>query len=200
MTKTNIEKTETKLTPTEQLFITASKHGFELNQDRADRLVKKAEYTASQGDITSYIFEENGLQIKHPIRMSASGIPLSSVSRLDFLPQVNKDSNIVANPTPQRGSTTQITLMGIEAFQDFVLMADAGLVEKPDRFFGNTNPTMARFAKRVGFVQTPKLADGVTATYDDVAERIFSPEILEIQQQLERRQAATAVGSLALTS
>jgi hypothetical protein len=199
MSETNIE-IKTDLSPSERLFDAASTRGFELDKERADRLVKKAEYTASLGELTSYIFEENGLQIKHPIRMGVSGVPISNVSRLDFLPQVDKDSNIVANPTPQRGSTTQITLMGIEAFQDFVLVADAGLVEKPDRFFGTTNPTMAKFAERLGFEKTPRVTDGVTATFEVVAEKIFSPEILEIQQRLEERQTALTVGSLALTN
>jgi hypothetical protein len=200
MSETKTVEKVVSLSPVEQLFEAASTFGFELDQERADRLVKKAEYTESLGDRTSFIFEENGLQIKRPVRMGVSGVPLSnSASMLDFIPQVDKDSNIIVNPNPQRGSTTQITLMGIEAFQDFVLMAEARLVPKPERFYGNTNPTMARFAKRVGFTDT-RLDRFITATYEDVAARIFSPEIIDTQHRLEERQAVLAAGTLAVKS
>jgi hypothetical protein len=200
MSEIKIKKIEiNEPTPLESLQTAGLAYNFNLEPNRARRLIELANYTASLGDRTENIFEENGLQIKRPVRMGVSGVPLSHTSRLDFLPIVDKDSNIVANPTPQRGSTTQITLMGIEAFQDFVLMADSGLIEKPESFFGITNPTMARFAKRVGFTDT-RLDRFITATYEDVAARIFSPEIIDTQHRLEERQAVLAAGTLAVKS
>jgi hypothetical protein len=187
MSETNIQNPETNLAPLERLNAAAAAHNFPLDPEHASRLVEDAARTASLGELTSNIFEYDGLQIGRPVLMSVSGVPRSLISRIDFVPQVDKDSDVIANPHPQRGSTTPITLMGIGAFQDFVLMADAGLIPKPERFFGTTNPTMAKIAKRIGFVETPRMTDGVIATYEDVAARVFSSEILDIQHRLEER-------------
>lgn len=192
--------TETDLTAQEQLVAAATARSFELDPDRADRLAEQARLAASRGNTTRHVFVQDGLIIGRPDMLDdVDRVPHALTSRLDFVPKVNKDDDVIAYSEPHRGKTTEFTLAGIGAFQDFVLLADAGLLPKPERFSDLTNPTMAKFAQRLGFVKIPHTG-WVTATYEDVASRVFSPEILEVQQRLQQRQAATAAtaGSLAL--
>ncbi len=198
MSEINVAQIESTPTTVKRITSAARFRGYELDSSRKENLLKVIEINSKIPENDRLVFHENGLMIRRPLLSSVSGIKPCQISFLDFLPIVDKDSDIVANPHPQRGSTTQITLMGIEAFQDFILMADAGLVPKPNKFFGTTNPTMAKFARRVGFESVPKLAEGVIADYDAVAERIFSPEIIDVQRRLEMRQTALAAGNLAL--
>lgn len=202
MTEINTAKTETGLTAHEQLATAAAARGFALDPVRAARLAEKAKLTNSLGDTTRHIFHQDGLIIGRPYLLDdVDGVPKGLTSRLDFVPKVEKDDNVIAYSEPHRGKTTEFTLAGIGAFQDFVLLADAGLLPKPEIFSDLTNATMAKFAQRLGFVKIPHTG-WVTASYEDVAKRVFSPDILEIQQRLEQRQAAAAAaaGSLAIAA
>lgn len=190
---------EESLEVSDRVLAAASMRGYPLQPSRLDSLTSIAKRCASVPEGDRIVFNENGLMVKRPLMMGISGVKPGQISYLDFLPIV-EGSDIVANSLPQRGSTTAITLMGIEAFQDFVLLADSGLVPKPDKFFGTTNPTMANFARRIGFESTPKLEGGVIAGYDVVAERVFSSEVLDIQNRLTERQAVVRAGQLALAS
>jgi len=197
MPEINTETLGPEPTINERVMVAATARGFELDTNGIDRIVGLTEHMPNNGAI----FTENGLKISPPGLVQASGVPTKSTSWIDFMPQLRNDNvTVIFETTPQqRGKTTQITLMGIEAFQDFVLLADAGLVTKPERLFGITNPTMAKFAKRLGFEDTPALSGGVIADYDVVASNIFSSEMLDTQQRLKQRQATmAAVGSLAL--
>lgn len=179
----------------------ASSRGLEISDERLCNLVAYNGFLQTQysddkerGEKTPIIYNKDGLIVKRPIPMRVGSFASDKMSRIDFIPIVG-DDNTIANPHPQRGKTSEITLSGIRAFQDLVLLSDAGLVEKPERFYGLTNPTMARFAKRVGFVPTPSYENGVTVSFDTVAERIFSPEIARVEQMLQARLGNVAVSA-----
>lgn len=179
----------------------ATARGLELSENRLLNLVAYNEYLqrnlsdSEKHDIkTILIYNRDGLKVNSPRPIRGRGFSFEKASMIDFIPIVG-DENTVANPHPQRGKTSEITLKGIHAFQDFVLLTDAGQIEKPDSFYGMTNPTMARFARRIGFEPMPSYENGVIASFETVAERVFSPEMAEIEKKLQTRLGTVAVGS-----
>ena len=199
MTEIQNEQLEQDRSTSQLIRDAASSRGLEISDERLRNLVayngfiqRQHKDNEEQGEKTRYIYNKDGLIVKRPMPMRVGAFASSKMSRIDFMPIVGND-NTIANPHPQRGKTSEITLSGIYAFQDFVLLTDVGLVEKPERFFGITNPTMARFAKRVGFEPTPTYEDGVTASFETVAERVFSPEMTALEQMLHARLGNVAV-------
>jgi hypothetical protein len=176
------------------LVSAATARDFELDSERMSDLIGLARSLQSQDTCLDGIYSNSGLTIGIPCPVRISGVPPGQISVIDFTPTPNGEEKSVCQP--RRDKTTEITLVGIRAFQDFILLADAGLALKPDMFFGTTNETMGRIAERLGFEPTPKMHSGVIADYDDVGSQLFSVEIKELQQRLERRLEKSA-GSLA---
>lgn len=187
MTEIRYELPERDRATADLIAKAATARGLKLSHERLQNLVTYNKYLRE-------IFNRDGLMVNRPRPIRGRGFSFEKASMIDFIPTVG-DENTVANPHPQRGKTSEITLKGIHAFQDFVLLTDAGQIDKPDGFYGTTNPTMARFARRIGFEPMPLYENGVIASFETVAERVFSPEMAEIEKKLQTRLGTVAVGS-----
>jgi hypothetical protein len=89
------------------------------------------------------------------------------IARIDFMPRGSSE--------PSDTERSQRMVMGFEALEDFVTLAELGLVLKPDFLVGDTNEVMAKISERVGF-SNKAIGDGaphysshvVYAKYDDL--------------------------------
>lgn len=144
-------------------------------------------------------YRENGLMIgavvKHPDGYTASEV--------HFAPKTPTQMH-GATKTATRGEAPTVILKGIQAMQNYVLLADAGVVNPPETIFGLTNnDAMAKTAERIGFETTrlPGKSGGqLSGRFEDIRTAVFSPEIQRLEQVLEKRLARTAqaVGSTAI--
>lgn len=190
-----VEDIELGLQQQQSLTVAAAKRGHDLDNVRMGELIELARNIEAQDSHLDGIYNNLGLSIGLPCSVRISGVHRRGrVSHVNFTPTPAGEEKSVCQP--RRDKTSEIALTGIKAFQDFILLADAGLAYKPDMFYGTTNETMRRIAQRLGFEPTPKMSGGVIAEYDDVASQLFSAETIALQQRLVRRLAKSA-GSLA---
>lgn len=178
--------------------VATARDGFELQPERLERLLDVLQRNWLRGFHEGYSYNELGLRVHTPVLVHNNEVS-ENVSIIDFMPTTQEDEDngsINGRTYAQRGQAARFTVMGIEAFQDFVILADAGLVEKPEKFSGYTNETMAIFAKRAGFEMTKKHEDDemadVKAAYETVASRVFSPKIISLHQRMTDRLAEQA--------
>lgn len=75
------------------------------------------------------------------------------------------------------------------------MLVDADYIDRPDRLEGLTNPVMARLAGRLGFKPMNKVGDMIGAEYSDVQERLFSPDMLRLEETLGQRMERVATGA-----
>lgn len=108
--------------------------------------------------------------------------------------------------------------MAIRGIQNYLLLADAGVIEKPAILFGVTNPQMAIIAERIGLLSEiarhnpGKPAEAhqkmremarleVSGSFDEISRRAFSAETQRLEHLLARRLAAEkGAGEAALGS
>jgi len=132
-------------------------------------------------------FKKDGLIIS-----KATDVPdQPSYSSVHFTPRLPGERRGGAT-TPQRGHATAISLSGVCAAQDYVLLCEAGYIEPPEIFLGHTNQTMARVAARLGFEPYGDLGK-VGVQYETLREKVFSPDTRELQIVLSRRLGRTSL-------
>lgn len=122
---------------------------------------------------------------------------------INFMPRTEKYPR--GATVTQRGEGSRVMLQGIRVMQDYVLLADAGVLAPPDVFEGTTNNAqMAKVAERLGFQAADDWDDTgkVSGDFDVIRKRVFSPKVRQVEQVLERRLARTTatVGATALSS
>jgi len=143
----------------------------------------------------------------------------ATASKVDFAPTSEVEGDFVSGDTFARPEhATLFTLNAIHGLQNYVLLADAGVAEKPAILFGNTNPQMAILAERVGMLsdiarenpddlaeahkkmrQTPEME--IYGSFDEVSKRLFSEDTKKLEQLLTRRLATgKQAGEAALNS
>lgn len=115
-------------------------------------------------------------------------------------------------------NSTELTLRAIREVQDYVLLVEAGVIEKPAVLFGDTNPEMAIVAERLGLLSdTARQHDGpsreahkamresrgkhrVTGSFNEVREHAFSPATQRLEKALAHRLIASRLGAQAVNS
>jgi hypothetical protein len=141
-------------------------------------------------------FNSRGVIIKRPFQRRFGGIS-GDISSIHFLPEL--DDNPVHKARPNRSRTSEIVSVGIRGLQNYIALADTGIIKPPDGFTNSTNPVMQKVAERVGFEQVKSMPDMVYADYQTVADRVFSPDVIALQERLENRLSRIAAGAGALT-
>jgi hypothetical protein len=201
MAETNTDRLHIPTEITEQLAFAASARGLDFTDERAVRL-HDAYLTTSFGnpdlEILPGTFENQGLKIR-PAQKIGVGGGILDTAWLDFLPKLLGDEKGSASPRPEK--VIPIILQAIDAFQNYIILTDAGIIVKPERFMGNTKPTMAKVAKRIGFEPVPKHSLYIAAAYDTVVDNMFSERVTNIQDMLLQRQSvAPSMGLLAMAT
>ena len=164
----------------ERLASSARTRGIELDDQRLDELSLLAESQLGTG--TDHNFASHGVRIRKPVLMMGRNGFKGMVSTIHFLPELS--DTVVHKAAPNRARSSEIALEGMRGLQNYVLLADTGLIEPPVRFMNSTNPTMARVAQRIGFEPVPGNPSQFYADYSTVADAIFSEEILALQDKL----------------
>ncbi len=167
--------------PSTKLTETIEALGIEVSSDRLSTLNNTALECLEKSTLTGFkptSFNESRLFIHKPNTDDYG----TTTSKVDYLPRTEKNRGATL---PQRGESTTIALRGLIAFQDFAILAEAGFIEPPDRLAGSTNDAMARIAERIGFERQGQWE--ISAPYTTIRDRLFSPDILRVQEVLEKR-------------
>lgn len=200
----------------------AANHGITLGQDRLTRLSALARFKLRQDQSPNPLTRafddlENGVAVERKTYLDHFG---GTAAKVDFAPIANpKDGDMISgSASAEPEHSTQFTLMGIRGLQNYVLLVEAGIIEKPDVLYGITNPTMAIIAERVGMLtdiarlnkDDPAQAHKdmrkqahleVYGSFDEVSERVFSTEVKEMERKFALRLAAQKpVGALVLAA
>jgi hypothetical protein len=125
-----------------------------------------------------------------------------------FMPILEEDGDLVSGAASARPERATIyTQMLVHGLQNYVLLVEAGFLEKPGVLFGDTNPQIAIVAERFGIFsdisrqhpgersvahaeirQMPKVQ--IHGTFSQVSERVFSEDVQRLDRALTRRLAA----------
>lgn len=197
-------KTEKTKIPTTELNNLASSYGVELNEARLTSLAEVAAYYdevhGNGQELRNYYDDDNGLKIGLPgdkiERCNNTAFSSPGLSRVDFTP--------AGVPIHMPTEASSFLRSGIHGLQNFVLLAEAGYVQKPAVFYGETNPQMAKVAERIGFTVTNRVenkrgdapyADVVIASFEDIKARVFSREIQRLDALIAKRLMGKVAGS-----
>lgn len=197
----------------------AEARGLSLEPRRLNYLVHQVEYRERLQDLgveSKVQFEDNFNHVRVQ-RHEMTDQPDKVVANVDFTPILDDDEDLVSGSTvagPEHA--TEITLMGIQGMQNYALLVEAGLIERPEILYAETNPTMAITAERMGMFSDITRQYGnasnaaheaireyekipISGTFDEVSARLFSPETRRLEQLLVRRQKTVRpLGSQAL--
>jgi hypothetical protein len=219
--------TETLLTPSVQelepthainvaINNAAIEHGITLASDRLLQLTGAAEYIEyikridafypSEADKPKVVFTDiiNDIWAWRTVSSDQFG---ATAAKLDFSPVIGDIDNVVGEVTSDPEHASQIALMGIRGLQNYLLLVETGVIERPDVLFGITNPEMAIVAERLGLSSDAARANPnhpdvvhkelrqmsevrVSGSFEEVSERVFSKDIRRLERALERRQSA----------
>ncbi len=158
--------------------------GIDPTPERQQRLTEKAEgFHATRNEDYNPGFMEDGLFIFAPV--DSGGSDPKKISKIEFLPKTKKSHGATL---PQRGEVSRLTANVFHAFQDHALLAEAGFFDPPDRLFGQTNPTMERIGKRLGFAPSETMPGMIEVDYAVLQERLFAPETAAAMATIERFQ------------
>lgn len=176
--------------------------GIDPTPERQQRLTEKAEgFHATRNEEYNPGFMEDGLFIFAPV--DSGGSDPKKISKIEFLPKTKKSHGATL---PQRGEVSRLTTNVFHAFQDHALLAEAGFFDPPDRLFGQTNPTMERIGKRLGFAPSETMPGMIEVDYAVLQDRLFAPETAAAMATIERFQqtrpetVAPTAGQVALAS
>jgi hypothetical protein len=220
------KETQISLSLEQNISGVAEKHGIVLSQDRLDYLVGSAQgiqrvdsgeygyvprivYTDAASDIT-FTRAKSSEKFKRTVAERFDG----TISLLDFAPVLKGDWFVRTSARPE--NVTIITLMAMRSFQNYALLVEAGVIEKPKTLLGFTNAEMAIVAERAGFLSdiarknpdSPAAAHKqmkalghmeISTTFDEMSGHVFSDEAKKLEQILVRRLATQKpAGELAL--
>jgi hypothetical protein len=218
LTKPTHEEKLSETSIDEAISNAAEARGLSLDPQRLKRLVGQVGYRQdleSRGVDSKVQFEDNFNHVRVQKLDSADGL---SISDVDFTPILDDDDEDIISglTTPDPEHTTEITLMGIRGMQNYALLVEAGLIEKPDILQAETNPVMAITAERMGmFSEIARQHGGsseaahsemreqkklkIAGTFDEVSARLFSSDTQRLERLLIRRQAVPKpMGQVAL--
>ena len=190
----------------------AEARGITLDSDRLFRLTEAAEtihtinsYGGDDIPKVGYTSMDNDVWVEPAVHSDKYGV---IAAKVDFAPRAEKGDNFEVGETDASPEhTTLFALSAIHDLQNYVLLVDAGVLEKPEVIHGKTNPDMAVFAERVGLFSdiARKNPDDrgaahkamreheeleITGSFDDMSERVFSDDMKRVERLLTRRLAA----------
>lgn len=155
----------------------ASRVGVTLQPERLAFLVKYAN-TPPEAKRSGEAFFGQGLSVTDP-RSSDHG----TRARIDFAPW--------GADTPQTEYANDVATMGLLSLQHYLLLVDAGQLEKPDTLYGTTNLNMGKAAERFGFPIEQRGQYAVTeAPYQQVHDAVFSPRNIAFAERLYKHALA----------
>lgn len=182
--KTSPISTEQATLPSERIYDLVLAKGLEIDRERLERLQERADLSIQHSHEQRPGFRaDGGLLVSRP-RSNSNG---QMVSMVDFIPKVASDGIKKNILTPQQQDMSLVGLMGIRSLQDYVLLVEAGALDRPDILRGTTHPGMAKIAERFGFRPDNSSGDTIAADFEEVAGSIFSPKMLDTEQLLARR-------------
>lgn len=199
----------------------ASARGLTLDPDRLLQLTEAAQtihlinsYPGSDIPKVGYTGMDNDIWVEPAVHSDRYG---AMAAKVDFAPVAEKSEELEVGATEASpGHTTLFTLMALHDLQNYVMLVDAGVLEKPEILHGRTNPEMALFAERVGLftdiarqhADDPRAAHRemnqqdeleISGSFDEVSAQVFSDEAKRLERLLTRRlEAQQPSGSLAL--
>lgn len=219
LTKPTPEQKLSEMPIDEAISRVAESRGVSLEPQRLRQLVAQVEYRRgleSRNVVSSTQFEDNLNNVRVEKPEEVEGLE-GAASKVDFTPIFDDEDDVVSGTTyagPERA--TEITLKGINGMQNYALLVEAGLLERPDILYGETNPTMAITAERMGMLSDLARSHGsdtgtaheemrrqqkliVSGAFEDVSTRLFSSDTQRLERLLARRQASTKpMGHVAL--
>lgn len=174
----------------DRLVKTASRLGVSIdNNPVLDRLLGMA---GEHADFRESLFNEYGLWVRKPYksRMNIGGDTRTRrVSGVDFKPRTQEQPGGAV--TPQDRERTRVMLNGIYGLQSYVLLMEAGILDKPDILVGLTNESMSDFGERFGFKPTGETGEfggsEIYAHYGDIAGTVLSNSMTSAAEMLARR-------------
>ena len=197
----------------------AGRHGVSLDADRLGHLVDIADTLETIGgqslgadtDI-GFTDGQNGAMASRATYSNRFG---TTAAKIDFMPPNEEDDLSIGAMDASPENVSQFTLMAIHALQNYVLLAEVGRVKKPAILYGDTNPEMAIVAERFGLYsdearhnadrnaahQVMRKMDRVAVygSFDEMSQRAFSDDVLQLERMLTHRIAARQhVGDVAL--
>jgi|GEM_PF-2557350 len=142
----------------------------------------------------------------------------ATVGEVDFTPifEEEEDDWVIGDAAASPEHASETSLRGIRGLQNYVLLADAGVIQRPEILYGNTNPEMAIAAERFGMLSDIARQDAgnpkqtheqmrqmeklkISANFDEVGQRVFSADVQRLERILTRRLAVQQpAGAVAL--
>ncbi|HSX43088.1 MAG TPA: hypothetical protein VLF59_03315 [Candidatus Saccharimonadales bacterium] len=200
----------------------AATHGISLDENRQAQLAATAAYIKRASGYPEahkpaiVFWDTNGVEVRRTAFSERFG---TTAAQLDFTPTLEEDGDFVSgDATPRPDRATAYALMGLRGMQNYALLVEAGIIEKPEVLYGNTNPQMAIVAERLGLLSDVARGNSghqgkahteirkanakleVHGTYDEVHDHLFSPETQRLERVLSRRLAAEQAGAAALSA
>jgi len=219
---TSVAEHNTLASPDLEIAVTeaAQARGITLEAERLEQLRRTAEKRQrlnAEPDIYESIIafdDDNDVKVGRSEYTREYG---TTAAWIDFAPILDEDGDIASGTISARPQhATEYALKGIHGLQNYVLLVDVGIIEKPEILYGKTNPEMAIVAERLGMLSelarrntgNPDIAHRkmrqatdleIHGTFDEVGERLFSQDTQRFEHLLTRRLAAEkSVGTTAL--
>lgn len=221
LTKSTHEQKSFEIPIDQAISRMAESHGLSLEPQRLRQLVAQVEYRRdleSRGGVLNVQFEDtfNDVYIKKPMQVEGFD---GTASKVDFTPALDEDDDddwLAGAASARPDHATQVTLKGIRGMQNYALLVGAGLLERPDILYGETNPTMAITTERIGLLSDIARQYGndkraahdemrnqktlvISGEFEEVSARLFSSDTRKLEKLLMKRQTTpVSMGNVAL--
>lgn len=174
--------------PAQCLQTAAAHHDIVLSGDRLEALIRHGVdiiERRERGLPVGFRDRAAGFSV-YTIQVREDANPPTTYAQFDFMPKTGQRPGGAVDAQPQ--ARTPLLFNFIRSWQDYMLLVEAGYLDRPDQFFGitlSTNTEMIKLAERFGFRGN---GDGsLWADFDAVAEQSFSPNMRRLEAMLAQR-------------